>query len=96
MRTSSWNGAVVGAACTARAAGRIAALVALLGAGLLLGTVHARAAETGAKQAAPVKLSPYVRYAREHAKTGERMPVRVRPSSTTVHGVRGGARVAHH
>lgn len=88
---SSWSGAVAGAA---RAGGRIAALVALLEAGLLLGQAQAHPAEKAAKTAASsVKVSPYVRYAREHAKTTERMPVRVRPATSTVHGARGGARV---
>ena len=91
MTGSSWKGAVVRAA---RARSWIATLAALLGAGLLLGSVQARGAEKGAMQAtAPVKVSPYLRYAREHAKAAAKVPPRVRPSSSTVHGARGGARV---
>ena len=94
MKISRWKGRVAGATGAAYAGSRIAALVAVVGAGLLLYPVHARAAEEGTKQAAgPVKVSPYVRYAREHAKTAEKVPLRVRPSSSTVHGARGGARV---
>lgn len=97
MKRSGRNGAVVAAARAARAGGRIAALVGLLVAGLLLGQARAGAAERGAQQGAgPAKESPYARYAREHARTAEKKPVRVRPSSSTVHGARGGARVARH
>jgi hypothetical protein len=97
MTMSSWNGAVVAATRAARAGGRNAALAALLGASLLLGPVHVHAAEKGAKQAAaPVKVSPYLRYAREHAKTAAKVPARGRPSSSSVHGARGGARLGSH
>ena len=98
MKRSNWNGAVTGAARAPRAGGRMAVLVGLLGAGLLLGTAHVRAADKSAKQAnaAPTKLSPYLRYAREHAKTTQMTPPRVRPSSSAVHGARGGARLARH
>lgn len=94
MKGSSRNGAVVAGV---RARGRVVALVALVGAVLLLGQVRAGAAEGGSRQVAgPAKESPYARYAREHARAAEKLPIRVRPASSTVHGARGGARVAHH
>jgi len=99
MSTSSWHRELHAVARVARAGGRIAALAGLLGAGLLLGTVRAGAAERGAQQAASParKESPYARYAREHARTAERKPVRVRPSpSSAGRGQRGSARAGRH
>lgn len=92
---SRWHGELLAAA---RAVGRIAVLAGLLGAGLL-GPVRAGAAERGAQQAAGQarKESPYARYAREHARTVERKPVRVRPSpSSAGHRARGAARAGRH
>jgi hypothetical protein len=85
MTRSSWSKATIGAA-----------LVALVGAGLVLGQAHEHPAEKVAQPAAtPVRESPYAQYARKHARTAEKVPSRVRPSSSTVHGARGGARVSH-
>jgi hypothetical protein len=73
-----------------------AAVAALVGAGLALGPVRAGATERDEAQiASPVKESPYARYAREHAKTAERKPIRVRASSTA-HRPRGGAGMGRH
>lgn len=96
MSMSRWHGEFLAAA---PAGGRIAVLAVLLGTGLLLGPVRAVAAERGAQQAAgPArKESPYARYAREHARTVERKPVRVRPSlSSAGHRARGAARAGRH
>lgn len=92
---SSWDGEAPEAFRAARAWGRMATLAGLIGAGLLLGPVGAGAAERGVQQAArpAKKVSPYVRYARDHARTAEKKAIRVRPSvSHTGHGPRGGAR----
>jgi hypothetical protein len=97
MSTTSWYRGVLAAARAARAGGRIAALAGLVGAGLLLGPVMASAAERGAQQAAgPRKESPYARYAREHAKTAEKKPARVKPTSPLARGPRVSARGARH
>jgi hypothetical protein len=98
MSMSSWHGEVLAVARAARVGGRIAALAGLLGAGLLLSPATARAAEGAAQQAAsPARReSPYARYARDHAKTAERKPGRVKPSPAGhgPRGPRGGARAA--
>jgi hypothetical protein len=67
-----------------RAVGRTTALAGLLGAGLLLlGPVQARAVEPAAPPTAtPRKESPYARYAREHAKTVEKKPNRMKLTPT--------------
>lgn len=78
MLVSSWYREMV-------AVTRIAVAAAALGAGLLLAPVEARAAENGAQPAvSPAKrVSPYARYAQEHAKSAQVKPARVRPSSSS-------------
>jgi hypothetical protein len=78
-----------------RAAVRIGALAGLLAAGLLLGPTRARAAENAAPQpGTPAhRVSPYARYARDHAKSVEKKPARVKPVTLSGgHGRRVGAR----
>jgi 2-keto-3-deoxy-6-phosphogluconate aldolase len=88
---------MVAVARAARSAGRIAALAGLLGAGLLLSPATASATERGAQPAAsPGKESPYARYAREHARTAEKKPGRVKPGSSLAHRPRGSARGGRH
>lgn len=97
MSMSSWCAEVVVTARAARGQGRIAALAGLLGAGLLLAPLPVRAAERGAQQAAsPTKESPYARYAREHAKTAEKKPARVKPVRSVGSGPHAGAQRGRH
>ena len=79
MSTSSWDREVRAAARGRRVAGRIGVAAALLCAALSLDPVVGSAADGSAQQAAGArKESPYARYAREHAKTGEKKPARVK------------------
>jgi hypothetical protein len=80
---------------------RSSTLAALLVTGLMVTAAPAGAAD-GADQGAasgahadppPKRVSPYVRYAREHSQSTERKPVRVKPSSFSVgHSPRVGTR----
>lgn len=92
MSTSGSYREVLARARAARAGRRIAALAGLLCAGLLLGPASASAAERGTQQAAsPRKESPYARYAREHAKSVEKKPARLKPTSSLGRAPRSGA-----
>ena len=88
---SSWYNRVLGAP---RAAARIGVLAAVLGAGLILGPSPASAAEQAAQAGTPAnRVSPYTRYAREHFKSVEKKPPRVKLlKGSAGNGRRGGVR----